>query len=195
MTETKKFILRNMLSKSCIRLVDLHFKHVDGVAVNQVFLGEATLTFDTEVINRAAIEQHFESIGFHVVRDPEEEIVEKTKIAAIELIHYANNTNGLIRNSDYISERVQLPYERISKAFSSNTGLTLEKYIILLKIEKAKQMLIHSDYTLSEISYVLGYSSVQYLSNQFKKTTGYTVSQFRELVDPPLTPLEEIIAG
>jgi YesN/AraC family two-component response regulator len=128
-----------------------------------------------------------------VINDPDVEIVEKTKVAAIELIYYANNTNSLIRNSDYISERVQLPYEKISKLFSKVTNSTLEKYIILLKIEKAKELLVKNDYSLSEISYMLGYSSVHYLSNQFKRVTGHTVSQYKSLPKPERIPLENLL--
>ena len=128
-----------------------------------------------------------------MINDPEIEIVERVKVAAIELIYYANNTNSLIRNSDYISERVQLPYDKISKVFSKVTNTTLEKYIILLKIEKAKELLFKNDYTLSEIAYMLGYSSVHYLSNQFKKVTGFSVSQYKSLDEPHRIPLENLL--
>ncbi len=106
-------------------------------------------------------------------------------MAAIELIYFSNNANSLIRNSDYISERVQQPYSKISRVFSYVTATTLEKYLILLKIEKTKELLIHNELSLSEIAYQLGYSSVQYLSNQFKKITGFTVSQYRDLENKP----------
>ncbi|HUM51510.1 MAG TPA: AraC family transcriptional regulator [Chitinophagales bacterium] len=186
-------MLQNMASKSCIKLIELFFTHKDGVHVKTVFLGEANLVFDSNKITEKEIALCFQQLGFNVINDPEVEIVEKIKVAAIELIYYANNTNSLIRNSDYISERVQLPYERISKVFSKITNTTLEKYIILLKIEKAKELLLKNDFTLSEISYMLGYSSVHYLSNQFKKVTGFSVSQYKGLEDPHRIPLENLL--
>lgn len=189
----KRFMLQNMASKSCIKLIELFFLHKESVHVKTVFLGETNLVFDSTKISEKEIVQCFQQLGFNVINDPEVEIVEKIKVAAIELIYYANNTNSLIRNSDYISERVQLPYEKISKIFSKITNTTLEKYVILLKIEKAKELLLKNDYTLSEIAYMLGYSSVHYLSNQFKKVTGFSVSQYKSLDEPQRIPLENLL--
>lgn len=193
MTIKEKYLLRNMLSKSCVKLVELFFEKVDGITIHRIRLGEVELQRDKEKINDAELRKMFIDLGFSPVYDENEALVENIKIAAIELIHYANNMSSLIRNSDYISDRVQVPYERLSKIFSSVTGMTLEKYIILLKIERAKELIQNSDFTLSEISYMLGYSSVQYLSNQFRKTTGYTVSQFKNGAPVDRIPLESIL--
>ena len=156
-------------------------------------MGEVLLSYDPGKTTANEINGYFTQLGFNVINDPDIIITEKIKTAAIELILFANNTNSLIRNSDYISERVQLPYDKVSKIFSKVTNTTLEKYIILLKIEKAKELISNNEITLSEISYTLGYSSVQYLSNQFKKTTGYTVSQYKELPRQERIPLENLI--
>lgn len=190
---TKTFYLKNMVSKSCIKLIEVYFSTIDTIEVVSVVLGKVVLQYDNKENSALDIYNHFEKLGFQEIKNPNAILVEQIKIAAIELIHFANNTNSLIRNSQYISERVQEPYTKISKAFSSETGFTLEKYLILLKIEKTKELLIEDEFSLSEISYMLGYSSVQYLSNQFKKITGYTVSQFRNLEKPPRISLENLI--
>ena len=190
---TQKYLLRNMLSKSCLKLVELYFDKIDGVALKKVSLGEVILNYDPDKIQTYEIEKGFSELGFSVIIDENEALVEKIKVAAIELILYANNKSSLIRNSDYISDRVQVPYDKLSKVFSSITNTTLEKYLILLKIERAKELLINDEYTLSEVSYMLGYSSVQYLSNQFKKTTGFTVSQYKKGAPVERIPLENIL--
>ena len=190
---TEKYLLRNMLSKSCVKLVSLYFDNLENVEVKKVRLGEVLLSYNPESINSFEIEKKFSELGFTVVTDENESLVENIKVAAIELIHHANNMSSLIRNSDYISDRVQVPYDKLSKVFSSVTGTTLEKYLILLKIERAKELILNSEYTLSEISYMLGYSSVQYLSNQFKKTTGFTVSQYKNGAPVERIPLENIL--
>ena len=187
------FYLKNMLSYSCIKLIEMVFAQKDSVKLLSVVLGEVTVQFDQEVISRHAIVDVFKELNFDIVRDPDVEIVEKTKIAAIEIIHMSFNANSLIRNSEYISDKLQLPYDKISKVFSQVTGSTLEKYIILLKIEKAKEMIVNNEYNLSEIAYMLGYSSVHYLSNQFKKTTGVTVSQFKDNPSAYRKKLEELV--
>ena len=188
------FFLKNMVSKSCIRLIELYFKAYDQISIEHITLG--TVGFRVEessVITRKDLIKHIENLGFNVIENEDDVLVEQIKTAAIELIYLATNSNSLIRNSQYISERVQENYEKISKTFSKVTGTTIEKYIILLKIEKVKMMLLDEDYSLSEISYHLGYSSVQYLSRQFKSITGYTVSEFKELDSPSRTPLENIV--
>ena len=183
-----------MLGKSCIGLINLYFKGVDDVEILKIRLGEVELSYDPKKLSFKDLKQHFEKLGFGVIVDPDILLVEKIKLAAIELIHYAFNANSLIRNSDYISEKLQVPYERISKVFSKVTGITLEKYLIMVKIEKAKELIANNEYTLSEISYMLGYSSVQYLSNQFKKISGVTVSEFKTNPHLYRRPIEEILS-
>jgi len=119
-------------------------------------------------------------------------IVEQIKIAVIELVHYANNNNSIIRNSDYLMEKIGKSYQQLSNIFSEHEDQTLEKFIIAHKIEKSKRLLIQNELTLSEIAFQMGYSSVQYLSNQFKKTTGQTVSEFKKMENPNIKALDEI---
>ncbi len=182
-----------MLSRSCVKLVELYFKEMDGVEIKKVRLGEVVLSRNPSKVTSADVEKGFMELGFTPIIDENEALVENIKVAAIELIHHANNMSSLIRNSDYISDRVQVPYDKLSKIFSAVTNTTLEKYIILLKIERAKELIANSEFTLSEISYMLGYSSVQYLSNQFRKVTGYTVSQFKNGAPVERVPLENIL--
>ncbi len=189
----RTYSLKNMISKSCIAYIKLYFDSVEGVQLQSVKLGEVVVQFDPQIIKEEEVIEHFDKIGFNIISDRDSLLVEKVRIAAIELIMLAENKNSLIRNSDYISDKVEEPYDKISKVFSRQTGTTLEKFIILLKIEKAKEMILRDELTLSEIAYQLGYSSVQYLSRQFKQISGYTFSEFKELADPPLIPVEDLI--
>lgn len=193
MDSRRHYTLRNMLSRSCIRLIEISLKAYDGIQVHKVQIGEIELSYSSDIYSEEQVLEIFSELGFPVVVDEEVKIVEQCKRAAIELIHFANNTNSLIRKSDYIAERLQIPYDKISKVFSRVTGTTLEKYIILLKIEKVKELLINNEYSLSEIAYMLDYSSVQYLSNQFKKITGLTVSEFKQNPSSQRIPLEDLI--
>ncbi len=188
--------LANMVSRSCLRLVKLYFSNIDGVEIRSVRLGNASIEYQFDKIHPRQIEVHFERIGFKVIKEENDQIVEKIKAAAIELIHWSNNTNSLIRNSDYISEKIGLPYTKLSKLFSEHYSITLEKFIILLKMEKVKTMLLEKNYSLSEISYYMGYSSVNYLSSQFKKATGQTVSKFKKAASrEDLIPLDEVLTS
>ncbi len=193
MVKTNTFFLKNMLSNSCIKLIELDFKTREEVTITSIRLGEVHLKYDDSAVTEKDFTQWFKELGFDVIVDPNVEIVEKTKVAAIELIYKAFNNNSLIRNSEYISEKLQLPYDKISRVFSQVTGTKLEKYIILLKLEKAKEMLLGKEYTVSEIAFMMDYSSVQYFSNQFKKNVGVTISQFKENPQAYRKPLENII--
>ena len=185
--------VRNMVSKSCIKLIRLYFKSVNDLNIEEIRLGWIRYTFHPKKYSSKSFYDELTHLGFPVISSQNELLVEKIKLAAIELIHYAYNANSLIRNSDYISEKLSMDYQKLSKVFSEHTGTTLEKYIILLKIEKVKELLHSGEYTLSEISYMMGYSSVQYLSNQFKKISGATVSEFRKQAEHAIIPLESLL--
>ena len=94
--------------------------------------------------------------------------------------------------SDIIIEKLGLDYHYLSSLFSSVENITIEQYIILQKIERAKELLKYGELTLSEIAYKLGYSSVQHLSNQFRKVTGMTASQFKNITVNIRKPLDKI---
>lgn len=187
-----QFKLKDLITKSGVKLIEVYFQHKEGIDLHYVHLGEAALYYEAAQYTEADLVALFAELGFDMLTDPEDEIVERIRIAAIELVHYANNVNSLIRKSDYISERLELPYDKLSRIFSKKCGKTLETYLIQLKIEKAKELIRSEKYTLSEISYMLEYSSVQYLSNQFKKVTGLTVSQFRDAQADFRIPLEDL---
>ncbi len=182
--------LKNMVSSSCIKLTRLLLEN-SGARVIVLRLGEVEFEFDPLEHNEVYFTDLLASQGFEPIVSREEQIVEKTKIAVIELIHKAGNVNSLIRNSDYLVERLGLPYSYLSSLFSKFEHLTLEKFIILHKIEKVKELLDYNEFTLSEISLQLGYSSVQYLSNQFRQVTGFSVSDYKKSGISRI-PLEQI---
>lgn len=184
--------LKDLISKAGVRLIELYVSQAEGMELHYAHMGEVGLYYDPGRYNDEKITAFFKELGFGILLDPEDELVERIRIAAIELIHYAGNVNSLIRNSDYISERLQMPYDKLSRIFSKKKAITLEAYLIKLKIEKAKELIASDKYTLSEISYMLDYSSVQYLSNQFKKVTGITVSQFKESPNTFRIPIEDL---
>lgn len=187
------FHIRNMVSSRCIRSVSEAIKSCGGTEDEKTTLGKAVVASEPEKFKKAMFVKALNDLGFDLIESREDQAVEEIKVAAIELVYHANNANSLIRNSDYLSEKVGLPYSTLSKLFSEKTGHTLEKYIILLKIEKVKELLSYNEYTLSEIAYMMGYSSVQYLSNQFRQITGYTVSEYKTKGINDRRPLDKLL--
>ena len=107
-------------------------------------------------------------------------LIEKIKNVIIEMVYYEDELPKA-RNSDYLSEKLHYDYTYLANLFSEATGITIEHYILLHKIERVKELLLYDELTLTEISYRLNYSSVAHLSAQFKKITGLTPSYFKNL--------------
>ncbi len=185
--------IKNMVSNSCIRIVKEELSRTGFIQVHHVELGKAEVSYDTQLINDDGIDVILKRNGFTLINDKDAQLVEQIKTSIIQLIFYGNNANSLIRNSDFLSEKLGHHYSYLSKVFSEKTGTTLEKYIILIKIERIKELISYDDMTLSEVSYQMGYSSVQYLSNQFKQITGFSVSEYKNLVRKDRKPLSSIL--
>ena len=162
----------------CIRLVKRMLED-NPVIVNEVVMGEAKISYDPDVINLTVISELLEKEGFELIKDKDEQLVEQIRNAVIDLVHHST-FNAMVRNSDYLVEKFSLSYQYISTLFSRQQNITLEKFIILQKIEKVKALIHYGELTLSEIAYMMGYSSVQYLSTQFKNVTGISVSEFKK---------------
>ena len=118
-------------------------------------------------------------------------MIEKIKCIIIEMIHYSDDL-PCTNYSNVISEKIMCNYESLSKLFSKIKGITIEQFIIANKIEKAKQLLLYNELTLSEIAWKLHYSSTAHLSAQFKKITGITPTLFKKSGNKQLIPVENL---
>ncbi len=173
----RTFHVKNMTCSCCIHLLRKELS-VDGVEIHDIRLGTLQLSIDPKKITWKKIETMLEGYGFEILRDKEKMLVEQIKQAVIELVHHSTY-NAMVRNSDYLVERFGMSYPYISSLFSKHEGTTLEKFTILHKIEKVRELIEYGELTLSEIAYMMGYSSVQYLSTQFKSITGISVTEYR----------------
>ena len=180
-----------MIGNSCIRLLEFVFKNVE-IEVIRIALGQATIKYNTTKINEEDISNLLNENGFALIINRDKLLVEDIKQAVIELIHHLNNVDSIVRKSEYLVEKLNMSYQQISKLFSKHEPITLERYIILNKMERIKELILSDEYTLSEIAYMMDYSSVQYLSNQFKKVIGMTVSEFKDCDVPPKKALQEL---
>lgn len=185
--------IRNMVSSRCIAQVQNILESSPNMSIDKVYLGAAQIQNSGGVIDFISLQKRLQEEGFDLIYDKEAALLEAIKVSVLEMIYYGNNLNSLIRNSDYLSDKLAYPYTYLSKLFSDKSSITLEKYIILVKIERVKELLSYNEMTLSEISYQMGYSSVQYLSNQFKQITNYSVSEYKAMPIKPRTPLDKLI--
>lgn len=178
MSRVKTYFLKNMVCDCCMIL--LREKLVsNGIRIDEIKLGELTISeFSDEQEN--IVETITSELGFEIIEKRDEIMVEEIKKAVIELIHHLNNVDSIIRKSDYLVEKLGMSYQHLSRIFSSHEPVTLERYIILQKIEKIKELIDSDEYSLSEISYIMDYSSIQHLSAQFKQITGLTPSEYKK---------------
>ena len=190
--ETKSIYIKNMVCNRCIKVVKEEFEKL-GLQIKNIQLGEAEVANDPSSIDMEKIHDALVNNGFELLDNKNSKIIEKVKVSIINLINTINTGKDInINFSEYLANETSLNYHYLSTLFSSLEGITIEKYIIQLKIEKVKELLVYGELTLSEIAYRLGYSSVQHLSNQFKKITGLTPSYFKSLKSKNRKPLDSI---
>jgi AraC family transcriptional regulator len=191
--ETKSIYIKNMVCNRCIRVVKEEFENL-GLQIRNIQLGEVEIVDDPVKVDMVRINDVLIKNGFELLDNKNSKIIEKVKVSLINLIKSVDEGEDLnINFSHYLAEETSLNYHYLSTLFSSLEGITIEKYIIQLKIEKVKELLVYGELTLSEIAYKLGYSSVQHLSNQFKKVTGLTPSYFKSLKLKNRKPLDKIL--
>lgn len=163
-----------------------------SLSVISVKLGEVMVEEEEKDIDLNAVRNLLETNGFELLDDKKTLLIEKIKNAVIGIIHQADQVDVHVNFSHIIQERVGKDYSYLSSLFSSTEGVTIEKYIILQRVERVKELLIYDELNLSEIAFKTGYSSVQHLSSQFKKVTGSTPSEFKKLNDQNRKPLDKV---
>lgn len=187
----RRIQLKNMVGRCCIHLLRKELA-IDGIQILALELGIVHLIYDSEKVPWERIQGIFNEYGFEIIEDRELILVEQIKKAVIDLVHHTTY-NAMVRNSDYLVERFNMSYSYLSSLFSKHENITLEKFTILHKIEKVKELITYGELTLSEIAYMMGYSSVQYLSTQFKNVTGISVSDYKVKKNIPRKPLETLL--
>lgn len=173
--------IKNMVCNRCVMVVrDILEKA--GQQVVSVKLGEAELKETPGPAEMERIENELNAVGFEILTDQKKKIIEKIKTIILDNIREGNFDHKQ-NFSALLSSSLNRDYSYLSKLFSSSEGVTIEKYTIDQKIERVKELLAYGEHTLSEIAFMLNYSSTAHLSAQFKKVTGFSASEFRHLKD------------
>lgn len=172
-----------MVVKDVLKNLDLHFMVVD--------LGEVEIMENITNETREILKSDLSISGLELMDDKKAMLIEKINNVITEMIHYSDEAPKM-NYSDYISEKLNYDYTYLSNLFSEVKGITIQQFIIVHKIERVKELLLYDEMNLTEISYKLHYSSVAHLSNQFKKVTGLSPSQFKNLKEKRRKPIEEI---
>ena len=179
-----------MVCNRCITAVEDVFRNseIDFVSVN---LGWVETTNDLSNNKLQKLNENLQKIGFEILENASQKQIEIIKKLILEKVQNLDINEDFLL-SKYLSEQLNKEYSNISKIFSQTENITLEQYFILQKIEKVKELLIYRELTLSQIADKLGYKTVQHLSQQFKKITGFSPSQFQELKEKKRLPIDFI---
>jgi AraC-like DNA-binding protein len=162
-----------------------------GLLCVNLDLGSVEIMGDLTLEKREQLNTDLLKSGLELMDDKKSILIEKIKNVIIEMVHYTDEIPK-VNYSEYITQKIGQDYTHISKIFSEVKGITIEHFIIAHKIERVKELLIYDELNLTQISYMLNYSSVSHLSKQFKKVTGLTPSFFKQLRDKKRTALENI---
>ena len=173
--------VKNMVCHRCVLAVE-DILHTTGIPFTKVFFGEIHLIDELPEEQKHFLKQKLGAIGFELIDNHTSGLIEKIKKYVIKKARNdVDEKENNIKLSNYLSDKLHHEYTYLSSLFSSIEGRTIENFFIEQRIEKAKELLIYGEMTLSEIAYELEYSSVAHLSSQFKKITGLTPSYFKQV--------------
>ncbi|NDV44238.1 helix-turn-helix domain-containing protein [Flagellimonas sediminis] len=179
--------VKNMVCNRCKSVLKSEFQK-EGIEVVQIDLGEVRFADGAEA-KKERIREILIQNGFELIADLNETIIVDIKKHLIEAVE-----NGISQNlSTYLSEKMNKEYSMLSKLFSAKEGLTIEKYFILLKMEKVKEEIQMDNKTFSEIAYDLNYKSSSHLAKQFKTVTGMSMSEYKNVQDWNRKSLDQIV--
>ncbi len=178
-TEINAFFVKNMVCPRCIMAVkEVLQEH--GIEYSDVQLGAVYLQHPIDKTTYETMFADLIAIGFERVEDADRKIIEKIKHLIINTLRDLEDKQVRHQKwSDIISGAVHKDYSHLSKLFSDLEGMTIEHYIILQRVERIKELLLYDELTISEMAHLLGYSSSQFLSTQFKQHTGLTPTEFK----------------
>ncbi len=185
-----KLYIKNMVCIRCQMVVKAELEKL-GLNNSEVKIGEVDLPGKLKPEQLELLNIGLKKAGLVLTDDKKTILVEKTKTAIIELVHYSEDQIR-VNLSDFLSEKLNYNYTYLANLFSEMNGITIEKFYLTHRIERVKELIVYDEPNLSEIALRMNYSSVVHLSNQFKKFTGLTPTHFKMLKSKRRDALENV---
>ncbi len=186
----QKLLIKNMVCPRCIQAVRTTLDDLK-IEYSNIQLGEVWLKNEISESLIGELKIQLEEEGFELLDDARKQLIEKIKTTLISLIQHSDSEIH-INYSIYLAETLGKDYRYLSSFFSSYTGMTIEKYIILLKVEKIKEYISYDELSISEIAYKMHYSSPAHLSRQFKQVCGLTPKDYKMQVHNNRKSLDQL---
>jgi len=185
-----KLYIKNMVCIRCKMVVKDELIKL-GLHYVTVELGEVEVLEDFSAGQHEQFKVALLKSGLELMDDKKSVLIEKIKNVIIELVHYSEEPLT-INFSEFLSQQLKHDYTYLANLFTEVQGTTIEKFFIAHKIERVKELLVYNELNLTEIAYLMHYSSVAHLSTQFKKVTGLTPSHFKQLREKRRSMLEDV---
>lgn len=180
--------IENMVCSRCVLAVENLCQELN-IEFEKVELGKIYLKENQEknkkefqeisALQKEKLNQELQKIGLKLIESDKKSLINSIKIAIVNQIYYSDKALK-INFSEYLSEQLHHEYSYLSRLFSASENITIEKYIALQKIEKAKELLSLKKHRISEIANHLYYKNTSHFSTQFKKITGQTPSAYQK---------------
>lgn len=187
---TYSICIKNMVCPRCIRVIEDQFALLN-LPVAAVQLGQVDMERPLLPEEEDQVRLVLEDFGFELLKDKKAKLVEQIKTLVIDLVHYKQEKDGA-KLSTFLAQQIGKDYSTLSHTFSSVENMTIERFLILQKVEFTKAQLEYGELSLKEIASVLHYSSLSHFSKQFKDVTGLTPSEYRKMNVRSRRPLDQL---
>ncbi len=188
--ETESIAIKHMVCPRCVSTVESIAARL-GLQIESVSLGEVRLSQPSTEAELRSFAEELKTSGFELLVSKERRLINKIKSLILERIHYADIASAL-KLSVYLSESLKHDYSYLSKVFSSVEAMTIERYSMLQRVERAKELLSYNELNVTEIAELLDFSSAAHFSAQFKRETGMSPSEFKKAKHPSRRSLDAI---
>jgi len=185
---TEEFKIKGMICSRCLKVLNTELK-ATGAEVVEIQLGKIVIRYDPAKIDKSLIKRIIQENEFEIIWDKESILAEQTKRW---VINYLWSTEQEEKLSDYLINKLNTNYDSLSRTFSKTFGKTIERYSILLKMERTKELIENGELSFSEIAYAMGYQNPSALSRQFKTETGMTMKEYKNLGISRRIPIDKI---
>ncbi|WP_089666426.1 AraC family transcriptional regulator [Gramella sp. MAR_2010_147] len=176
--EEHKIHIKNVVCQRCIITVgDI----LDNLAIpyTEINLGEAILKRDLSISEKNKLGKEFEKVGFEIIQDRNERLINTIKSFLIEEVYSNDPSNEKL--SSILTRELNYDYSHITHIFSESEGQSIQKFYNAIRIERVKELLNYDENSIAMIADTLGYSTPAYLSTSFKKATGFTPSEYKNM--------------
>lgn len=187
--DEKHFHIKNMVCSHCAEVLEEKLLAAD-FKIQKIELGQLILSNPVTQQEYDRLNQVVRNNGFEIINDKGGRVVEQIKQLIVQLVRTDQKLEGNL--SDYLSKKMRKDYQQLSRLFSNVEGKSIERYYILQKIERAKELIVYGEKSLTEIAYELGYSSQQHFSRQFKKETGLSPSHFKDVKENKRVSIDKL---